>query len=116
MVYLKKINVLKNNRDFDRLIKNNKPFIYKDFLLYVEKNTDCIYHFGISVSKHITNAVGRNRLKRQIREIISHNEFINSFNCVIIARKSIINSDYNKMKENLEFCFNKLNIIKGEEK
>ncbi len=116
MIILKKINVLKNNEDFDRLIKNNKPFVYKDFLLYVEKNTNDLYHFGISISKHTTNAVGRNKLKRQIREIISHNKFKNSFNCVIIARKSVINSDYNKMKDNLEFCFNKLNLIEGEEK
>ncbi len=112
---MKKINVLKNNYDFDRIIKNTKPFVYKDFLLYKEKNDDN-YHFGISVSKHICNAVGRNKLKRQIRSIISDYEFNKDFNCIIIARKSIINSNYSKMKEQLDYCFNKLNIIKGETK
>ena len=113
MIILKKINVLKNNYEFDSIIKNNKPFVYKHFLIYkVSSNSN--YKFGISVSKHICNAVGRNKLKRQIRNIITNFEFNNNFNCIIIARKSILNSNYLEMKEQLEFCFKKLNLFKGD--
>lgn len=111
MVILKKINVLKNNYDFDRIIKNNKPFVYKHFLIYKE-SSEGLYHFGISVSKHITNAVGRNKIKRQIRDIIDDYNFNSNFNCVIIVRKSIMNSNYQEIKKQLDFCFSKLNIIK----
>ena len=79
---MKKINVLKNNYDFNRIINNEKPFKYKGFIVYVEKNTNDFYKFGISVSKKIANAVGRNKIKRQIREIISKNNFENNFNCI----------------------------------
>ena len=111
MIHLKKENIVKNNYDFDRIIQNNKSFVYKHFLIYKENATDN-YKFGISVSKHICNAVGRNRLKRQIRSIISNYEYNNNFNCIIIARKSILSSNYNEMKEQLEFCFKKLNLLK----
>ena len=111
---MKKINVLKNNYDFDRVIKNNKPFVYKHFLVYKENSND-IYKFGISVSKHTCSAVYRNRIKRQIRSIISEFKYQNNFNCVIIARKSILNSNYSEMKEQLQFCFKKLKLLEGEE-
>ena len=110
---MKKINIVKNNYDFDRIIKNNKPFVYKNFLLYVEKNQNN-YKFGISVSKHICNAVGRNKYKRQIRSIINNYNFNEDFNCIIIVRKSILNSNYQENLEQLDYCFKKLHLIKGE--
>lgn len=110
---MKKINIVKNNYDFDRIIKNNKPFVYKNFLLYVEKNQNN-YKFGISVSKHICNAVGRNKYKRQIRSIINNYNFNEDFNCIIIVRKSILNSNYQENLEQLNYCFKKLHLIKGE--
>ena len=66
---MKKINILKNNRDFNRIIKNNKSFKYKDYIIYIERDTNDLYKFGISVSKKIGNAVVRNKLKRQIKNI-----------------------------------------------
>lgn len=108
---MKKINIVKNNYDFERIIRNNKPFVYKNFLIYKETNQDN-YHFGISVSKHICNAVGRNKIKRQIRSIIDKYNYKQNFNCIIIVRKSILNSDYEEMQRQLDFCFNKINILK----
>lgn len=110
---MKKINVIKENRDFDRIIKNNKPFRYKSFLIYVEKNQQN-YHFGISVSKKLCNAVGRNKIKRQIRDILDDYIFIPNFNCVIIARKSIMEFSYQELKEQLQYCLETLKLIKGE--
>ena len=113
MVILKKINIVKNNYDFDRIIKNNRAFKYKHFLIYKE-DMKGLYHFGISVSKHICNAVGRNKYKRQIRDIIDDYEYKDNFNCIIIVRKSILNSNYNEMKEQLDFCFKKIGILKEQ--
>ena len=63
---MKKINILKNSRDFDRIIKNNKPYKFKDYIIYIEKETNDIYHFGLSVGKKIGNAVHRNFIKRRL--------------------------------------------------
>lgn len=110
---MKKINIIKKNEDFDRIIKNNKSFKYKDYIVYVEKNSNIkIHKFGISVSKKIINAVGRNKLKRQIKDIIDKNNYQNNFNCIIILRKGILNKTYLEMSNDLNECLKKLNIIK----
>lgn len=114
MIKLKKINIVKENKDFDRIIQNNKPFRSKYFLLFLERNSSN-YHFGISVSKKICNAVGRNKLKRQIRNIIDSKDYQKNFNCIIIVKKTVLEASFSEMKKDLIYCFNKLNIIKGEE-
>ena len=60
---MKKINILKSNRDFNRIIKYNNSFKYKNYIIYIERDTNDLYKFGISVSKKIGNAVVRNKLK-----------------------------------------------------
>ncbi len=110
---MKKKNVLKNNRDFNRIIKNNKPFKYKDYVIYLERIEDSNYHFGISVSKKLGNAVVRNKLKRQLRSIISKNDYQNNFNCIIILGKGILAKNYQQMDNNLQDAFKKLNILLG---
>ena len=109
---MKKINIIKSNREFDRIIKNNKSFKYKDFILYLEKNNENIYHFGFSVSKKICNAVGRNKIKRQIKNILDKNIYQNGFNCIIIVRKGILDKSFNEISIELNECLSKLNIIK----
>lgn len=111
---MKKINIIKSNRDFDRIISNNKSYKYKDFIIYVEKNNDLTYHFGFSVSKKICNAVGRNKIKRQIKNILDKNIYQNGFNCIIIVRRGILNKKFNEIEIELNECLSRLNIIKGE--
>ena len=112
---MKKINVLKENRDFTRIIKKEQPFKYKGFMVYLEKNTNDYYKFVISVSKKLANAVGRNKIKRQVREIISKNNYENNFNCIIIIRRSYLENDFQKNLEDLNFIFNKLKIKKEQQ-
>lgn len=109
---MKKKNILKNNRDFNRIIQNNKPYKYKDYVIYIEKVELENYHFGISVSKKIGNAVVRNKLKRQIRAIISKKDYQNNFNCIIILGRGILEKDYQQMEDNLFEAFKNLDIYR----
>lgn len=109
---MKKINILKSSRDFDRIIKNNKPYIYKDYIIYIERDTNKIFKFGISVGKKLGNAVTRNKIKRQLKAIINQNDYQNSFNCIIIVGKGINEKSFIERKENLLIALKNLNIIK----
>ena len=110
---MKKRNIVKNNRDFNRIIQTNKPFKFKDYVIYMERVDGNDYHFGISVSKKLGNAVVRNKLKRQIRSIISKNDYQKNFNCIIILGRGILGRTYQEMDENLQIAFKKLNILLG---
>lgn len=112
---MKKINVLKENKDFSRIVKHSNPIKYKGFLLYIEEGTTDVYKFGISVSKKLGNAVVRNKIKRQVRSIIDKKHYKNNFNCIIIIRKSYLDLNYHDNEEHLLYILNKNNLIeKGE--
>jgi len=109
---MKKINIVKNNRDFTRIIKSKVPVKNKYFVLYKERTEEDIYKFGISVSKKIGNAVVRNKLKRQIKSIIDKKDYKKGFNCIIILRKGVLDLTYNELEENLFEVISKLGLEK----
>lgn len=109
---MKKINILKNNRDFDRIIKNNKSYRFKNLYIYIERADDDFYHFGISVSKKVGNAVTRNLYKRRIKNIIDKNIYQNNFRCIIILKKSVLSISYLELENELINAFKDLKLIK----
>jgi ribonuclease P protein component len=111
---MKKVNILKENRFFEKIITNNKPYRSSNFIVYKVPNND-VYKFGISIPKKTGNAVVRNKLKRQIKDIIDKNVYENNFICIIIVKKSSINFSYNDLKQELNGIFFKLKIFKEEQ-
>lgn len=109
---MKKINIVKENRDYNRIIKENRPFKYKDYVIYIDKREPSIYRFGFSVGKKVGNAVTRNRIKRQIKAIVSQNDYQNNFDCIIIVGKGILDRSFSEMRDNLNFALKKLNLVK----
>ena len=111
---MKKVNILKESREFDRIIHNNKPFKYKDYIIYIEYTKENNYHFGLSVGKKVGNAVTRNKVKRRLKSIIDKNIYKNGFNCIIIVGRGILFRTYEEMLENYNIAIKNLNIIKEE--
>lgn len=109
---MKKINVIKKSEDFQKIIKNNKSFRSKYFYIYIYKHEESIYHFGLSVGKKIGNAVRRNKIKRQLREIISENDYQKNFDCIIIVRREINEASFSEIREDLNEILRRQNIIK----
>lgn len=111
---MKKINILKESKDFDRIIKNVEPYKYKDYIIFLERNNDNPYKFGLSVGKKVGNAVKRNKIKRQIKSIIDKKDYQNNFNCIIIVGRGITNRNFSEMEEDLLRAFSNLKIFEGE--
>ena len=112
---MKKINIIKKNQEFARIIKNNNSFKNSSYIIYIERNNEKIHHFGISVSKKLGNAVTRNKIKRQIKSIIDKKGYKNNFNCIIIVRKNFLNNSFILNEKLLFEVFEKYKIFKEEE-
>ena len=110
---MKKINIVKKSKDFDRIIKKKQGKSNNYFIINKEENKDNIPKFGITFTKNIGNAVTRNKLKRRIKNIIDNNNQIynNNNTYIIIAKKEILNLTYKEMEKELINVFSR---IKGE--
>jgi len=111
---MKKLNIVKENRNFNRIISNYKPYKSKYFYIYLEKHTNNLYKFGFSVGKKNGNAVARNKIKRRLKNILDKNSYQNNFNCIIICRRGVKDLSYDELKKDLNHIIEKLNLIKGE--
>lgn len=111
---MKKINIVKKNEDYNRIIKTGKAYRYKDYVVYIENTSDNIYHFGLSVGKKIGNAVTRNKYKRRIKNILDKITFKNNFNCIIIVKKGILTKTFQEMEEDIRQLVKCMNIIKED--
>ncbi len=100
---MKKREIIKESREFDRMIATCKMKKNAYALVFYEPSSTKEALYGISVPKKCGKAHLRNFLKRRTREILSFykKNYPNSFNCIIIIRKTCITSSYEEMKEHL---------------
>ena len=109
---MKKINILKESEEFTRIIKSTKPIKYKYFIIYIKFEETQFYKFGLSVGKKIGNAVTRNKVKRQLKNIIDKKHYQNNFKCIIIVSKAILDHSYQEIENDLLNALQKIKIIK----
>ncbi len=109
---MKKINILKKNIDFQRIIKTIKPYKYKNYIVYIERTKEENYCFGISVGTKIGNAVIRNKIRRQTKNILDQKNYQKGFNCIIIVKKQVTELEFSEMKKELFEILANINVLK----
>ena len=94
---------IKDSREFENIIKNGKKKANSFFVIYYKERNKEFSRFGVSLSKKFGNAVKRNKYKRILREIIRINQkkFKNTYDYIIIMKKSCDNLEYKVIEENL---------------
>ena len=115
---MKKKNIVKENRDFSRIINNGKKCWNDAFSIYYDVNSYNDYRIGISVSKKTGNAVTRNKIKRQIRNIADKykNVYPKNKDYIIIVRKNYINLDFSEIEKKYIELINKTTHTKENKK
>ena len=98
---MNKEKILRKSEDFSTIISNKQYYKNKYFSLYYKESNTTLY--GITVPKKVGKAVIRNKLKRQVKNIISNNEkYIHSnYNYVIIIKEPAFFLDYEGLISNL---------------
>lgn len=101
---------IKKAQEFDYLIKKGNFQKNNYFVIYYKNKKSINSRFGIAVGTKLGNAVTRNKLKRQIREIIKEikNKFQKDQDYIIMIRKESLNLNYQEKKENLISLLNRV--------
>ena len=107
---MKKLYIVKNQRDFDRIIKNGHYRKNNSYVIYHEKNELPYDRFGISVGKKIGNAVTRNKYKRKLRAIIDNYKklYVNNQDYIIILRGSAKDKTYQELNDDFLVLMEKI--------
>ena len=115
---MKKLYIVKNARDFEKIIKNGKCIKSKHYIMYYQENNLPYDRFGISVGKKLGNAVFRNKYKRKIRAIIDNYKkyYINNKDCIIILRRSAEDYTFDELSKDFTILMGKMRKDKKNEK
>lgn len=99
---MKKLNIVKERKDFDKAFKLRNQVVSKYAYIYIKENDLENYRFGICVSKKIGKAYFRNKIKRRVKDIIDKSklQFPNK-DYIIVLKKSVKDAQYLELKEDL---------------
>ncbi len=109
-----KILALSKNEDFKNLLKKKKISNKYVTIFFGVLSNKKITNLNISfvTKKKIGNAVKRNKIKRQLKNII--NDAIKkisinfNYSYLVIAKPTMLNNEYTNIKEALFLSFNKI--------
>lgn len=94
------MNTIKKYRDFKKAYDQGRSFGNRNLVLYVRKNGTKETRLGITISKKTGNAVVRNKIRRQVKEI--YREFFpkikDGYDLVLIIRKNVCHISFAKLK------------------
>lgn len=100
---------LKKNEDFQKVIKQKKSIACPTLVLYYANNNLGYPRVGISVSKRLGGAVTRNKIKRQLRMIVSTSiDYEESKDYIVIVRNSFVNAEYANNERDFKYLLNKI--------
>ncbi len=106
---MKKLYRIKKNEEFSSLIGQKQSVASDVFVVYFLDRKTGNARVGISVSKKLGNAVVRNRIKRQVREmvrsLIDFEQTPKDF--IVIVRKKFLDNAFDVNKKNLEMLIKK---------
>ena len=105
---MNKEKIIKKSEEYTKIISLNQVVKSKYFSIYYQKSEKKLY--GITVPKKIGKATIRNKIKRQIKNIITTNEIDiqNNFKYVIIIKEATLELNYQKIKNELLNLFKKV--------
>ncbi|MDD5749423.1 MAG: ribonuclease P protein component [Patescibacteria group bacterium] len=116
---LPKANRLTKNQTIKDLAQKGKSFFLPEFSIkYLAKDNkggDSQFAFVVS-AKVDKRAVVRNRLTRQMREVVRSflPNLSNGYFVLIIAKKKALNLDFAKIREQFSFAFKKIKIYNSQ--
>ena len=109
---MKRNEMIKKSNDFNVIIEKGKTVTNNYYRIFYLKKEPTIPKFGLAVGKKLGNAVTRNKIKRQLRMIITNNKFLfkNDISYIIMVKKAYLNNSYSFLEDEFKKLIEKVNI------
>lgn len=103
---------LRRKDDFARLRKDGRVWRHPWFTLSVAPNELTHNRYGFITSKHLGNAVVRNRIRRRLREVVRrvHPQLVTGYDVAFIARPAIIDQPAAALNEAVTTMLQRANL------
>ena len=113
---LKRINRLKKRYQFNYVYKSGEHFSGEHMVLYVVSSKTKNIKIGLAVTKKIGKAVVRNRVRRQLREIIKKQVPVlkQNYNIIVVARENITTASFENLSNEFLKLVKKANLTNEE--
>lgn len=109
---MKKEYRVKKSSEIEKIMRKKQSKANGHFVIYKNTNHENThFRFAVSVSKKYGNAVKRNKIKRQIREIISKIDIMDNYDLFIVVRNKANILSFNESKDLIISLVKKLNIL-----
>lgn len=105
---------LRKTKDIEAVLKRGKGFFGGKIAVKLAKNGLKNSRFAVVVGVKVSkSAVKRNRLRRQLREIIrlELDELKPGYDVMVMARPKSLELDYHELKKELDKAFKKVGLI-----
>ena len=110
---MKKEYRVKKSSEIEMIVKKRQSKGNKYFVVYRNENHENThFRFAVSVPKKFGNAVKRNKIKRQVREIISKYEITDNFDVFIVVKKDANSLIFTEVKNALDSLIRKSKILR----
>ena len=104
---------LKKNKEFQYTYKKGRSFGHPLLVLICRKTRLPVARIGFSITKKFGKAVRRNRIKRQLREILRLRlpDIKTGYDIVFVIRKEAKDAAYSKLYEAVNKLLKKANLL-----
>jgi len=110
---LPKENRLHTDKEIKSLVRSGQSFFLPEMVIKYKANQEDITKIGFIVSTKVDKkAVVRNKVARQFREVVR--ELLPSlkigYSVLIIAKKKVLDLDFETLKKQISFAFDKTKL------
>lgn len=110
---MKKAYRVKKGTEIEAIVKHRKSAGNQYFVVYKKENHETDhFRFAVSVPKKYGIAVKRNKVKRQIREIVAKLDIVPNVDVFVVVKKSANVLRFPDIKASIEGLIQKQNILR----